>query len=107
MHRMRRIYYFSGARPSHHLAVRLKNYEKYSNITAIKMHLCTLDINSEFKSSLYNFEISLDTEACADFFQDLNLPSLSDNKSELLNTPISLEELRKALVNMTKGKSPG
>ena len=41
------------------------------------------------------------------FFQDLNLPSLSDSESESLNIPISLEELRKALVCMKTGKSPG
>lgn len=114
MHRTRRTYYFNGARPSHLLALRLKSHEKYSNITAIETPSRTLsnpiDINSEFKSfysSLYKSEISLDRQACADFFQDLNLPSLSDNESESLNTPISLEELRKALVNMKKGKSPG
>ncbi len=114
MHRTRRTYYFNGARPSHLLALRLKSHEKYSNITTIKTPLRTpskpLDINSEFKSfysSLYNSEVSLDKDVCADFFQDLDLPSLSDNESESLNTPISLEELRLALTDMQKGKFLG
>lgn len=114
IHRTRRTYYFNRARPSHLLALRLKNHEKYSNIMAIKTSPCTLsnplDIYSKFKSfysSLYKSEISLYINACMDFLQDLNLPSLSDNESELLNTLISLEELRMALINMKKGKSPG
>lgn len=81
---------------------------------AIKIPLCRLsnplDINSEFKSfwsSFYKSEISHNINACTDFLQDLNLPFLSDNESELLNTPISLEELRMALINMKKGKSTG
>lgn len=69
-----------------------------------------LDVNSEFKSFysfLYDSEISLDSRACVNLFQDLNLPSLSDNESDLLKAPISLEELKSALINMKKGKSLG
>lgn len=98
MHRTRRTYYFNGARPSHLLALRLKNSEKYSNITAIKTHLRTLsnplDINTEFKSfysSLYNSEISLDTEACADFFRiSIYLLCLTVNQNHSI--PPSVEE---------------
>ena len=53
------------------------------------------------KPALYKFEVTL-----LHFFQGLNLPALSNYKSELLNTPISLEELKIAL-NTKKGKSSG
>ena len=114
MHRTRRTYYFNGPRPSHLLALRLKNNEKYSNILAIKSHLRTLtepgEINLAFKtfySNLYKSEVTLDSDTSKNFFHGLDLPSLSNQESEKLNSPISLEELREALAHMQRGKSPG
>lgn len=114
IHRTRRNYYFNGPRPSHLLALRLKQNEKYSNIMAIQTSTTTLtepsEINIEFKtfySSLYSSEVMLDADSCQSFFHDLELPTLSSQDSEKLSVPITLEELRRALVGMKKGKSPG
>ncbi len=114
MHRTRGTYYFNGSRPSHLLALGLKQNEKFSNTSIIKSPLRTStepgEINAEFKtfySNLYTSEVILDPDILKNFFHDLDLPSLTEEESESLNTPISLEELRKALVNMKRGKSPG
>lgn len=114
IHRTRRNYYFNGSRPSHLLALRLKQNEKYSNIMAIQTPTTTLtepgEINMEFKnfySTLYSSEIILNTDLCQNFFHDLNLPTLPSHDLGKLNAPITLEELRNALGSMKKGKSPG
>lgn len=61
------------------------------------------EINIEFKtfcSTLYTSEVMLNADSC----QNYELLSLSSQDSEKL-VPIILEELRKALVSMKKGKS--
>lgn len=94
--------------------MRLKHNEKHSNILAIKSPHHTLtepgEINSAFKafcSTLYKSEVTLDPNTCKNFFRGLDLPSLSRQEAKGLNSPISLEELREALVNIKKGKSSG
>lgn len=113
MFQLRRTYYFNGSRPGHLLALRLKHNEKHSNILAIKSpHTLTEpgEINSAFKafySTLYKSEVTLDPNTGKNFFHGLDLPYLSRQEAKGLNSPISLEELREALVNMKKGKPLG
>lgn len=114
IHRTRRNYYFNGSRPSHLLALRLKQHEKHSNIMVIQTPTATLsepcEINLAFKNfyfNLYSSEVTLNTDSCKNFFYNLELPTLSSQDAEKLSAPITLEELCKALISMKKGKSPG
>lgn len=114
IHRTRRNYYFNGSRPSHLLAVRLKQHEKFTSIMTIKTPSATLtepcEINAAFKkfySNLYSSEVFLNTDSCENFFKDLELPTITSQDSEKLAAPITLEELKEALSSMKKGKSPG
>ena len=68
------------------------------------------EINAEFSSfysELYKSEITLDRARCDSFFQDLNLPALTQEDADCLGEPITLTELKNAVAGMKKGKSPG
>lgn len=87
--------------PSHLLALRLKQNEKYSNIMAIQSPTGTLielyEINLAFKTyypSLYSSEVVLNAGKYKQFFKDLQLPTLSDQDSEKLNASIMLQDLK-------------
>lgn len=41
------------------------------------------------------------------FFESISLPKLSDDDREILEKPLTLEELRDAVVNLSNNKSPG
>uniref|UniRef100_A0A3B1ICK8 Reverse transcriptase domain-containing protein n=1 Tax=Astyanax mexicanus TaxID=7994 RepID=A0A3B1ICK8_ASTMX len=113
--RVRQNYYFNGSRPSHLLAQKLRSNEKFSSITTIKSHdgvfvTDQTQINNvfcSFFSKLYASEISSEALDFASFFQSLDLPHLSMEQTSLLDQDISLSELKKALYQMNKGKSPG
>lgn len=116
IHKTRRNDYFNGPRPRHLLAQRLRRDDKFSTISTIKSShshstISKLkEINSElrtFYSKLYSSENTLDKTRCESFLQNLNLPSLNQEESEQLQTPISLGELKNATQSMKKGKSPG
>lgn len=114
MHKVRRTYYFNGAKPSHLLALRLRNSEKFSNIMAIQtpngLTIEPKHINREFEDfyqNLYKSEVVFSETLCNNFFQGLTLASLSEEEAVSLIAPISLDELKAALMVMKKGKSPG
>lgn len=52
-------------------------------------------------------EISLDKTKGESFLNNINLPTLAQEDAEVLDKPLALIELRKALVGMKKGKSNG
>ncbi len=67
-------------------------------------------INREFEDfyqNLYKSEVVFSETLCNNFFQGLTLASLSEEEAVSLNAPISLDELKAALMVMKKGKSPG
>ncbi len=113
--RSRQNYYFQGSRPSHLLALRLRNSEKFANISAVKSQsgLIMTDpkyINiafHSFYSNLYTSSSDGDPDSFASFLSNLDLRRLSDSDSQYLAEPITLQELESAIRSMNKGKSPG
>lgn len=102
IHRTRQSYYFNGAMPSHLLALRLRANDHFSDITikSCDSHILTepLQVNGTFQcfyAKLYSSEITH------------SLPKLSEDDSFGLNTPITINELKEAALDMNSGKSPG
>lgn len=108
-------YYSECSKPSHLLALTLKQQETKRAIPAIRCSqrgvlTSTEDINKTFKEyfkKLYTsdgvpLENDLDT-----FFAGLNLPTLTAEETENLDKPITLEELLKAVKGTKKGRTPG
>ena len=58
-------------------------------------------------SNLYSSEIPYNQTLTDDFLEHLDLPKLTPSEAELLDSPISLDELKEALGEMKKGASPG
>ncbi len=70
----------------------------------------TAGINSAFKAffeNLYSSEDRFSQELFDFFFDDLNLPTLSDDESKDLDVPVTLDELHTAVKLTNKGRSPG
>ena len=115
IHRTRQTYYFNGARPSHLLSSRLKANEHFADITSIRSedgHMLTepSEVNASFRNfyaDLYSSEVSHDKDSCNKFLSSIQLPKMTDNGSQSLNAPITLNELKAAVDDMHKGKSPG
>uniref|UniRef100_A0A8C1LC25 Reverse transcriptase domain-containing protein n=1 Tax=Cyprinus carpio TaxID=7962 RepID=A0A8C1LC25_CYPCA len=113
--RCRQNYYFQGSRPSHLLALRIRNSEKFANISAVKSQSGLImtdpkDINISFHSfysNLYTSSAVGDPDSFTSFLSNLDLPRLSDSDSDYLAEPITLQELESAIRSMNKGKSPG
>ena len=105
----------NGARPSHLLSLRLKANEHFADITSIRSedgHMLTdpSEVNASFRSfyaDLYSSEVSHDKDLCNKFLSSIQLPKMTDNGSQSLNAPITLNELKAAADDMHKGKSPG
>lgn len=97
------------------LALRLKQNESLAAINAIKTESgpVTSDpvkINGAFQmyySHLYKSELQIDYTAFKDFFNNVNLPKLTFEQSQILDSPLTLEELKEVLLLMQKGKAPG
>lgn len=115
IHRTRQVYYFSGARPSRLLALRLRSNEHFSDISTIKYKDGKIlnepsQVNATFRSfyaELYSSEASHNQDACENFLNKILLPKLSEEDSLKLDTPISLDELKEAASDMCSDKSPG
>lgn len=115
IHRTKQNYYFHSDRTSHLLALRLKESESKANIDMLrssdgKIVTDPRAINNTFKafySTLYSSEVVLDRHACKQFLENLNLPKLPEEDKNLLEEPLTLEELHSAAKSLKKGKSPG
>ncbi len=115
LHRTRQKYYFQSERPSHLLALRLKECESKAYISAIKssddqVTTNPVAINEIFKgfyTNLYKAETDFDEPICKQYLDKLELPRISQMVKETLEAPLSLEELHVSLKSLQKGKSPG
>ncbi len=93
LHRTRQKYYFESERPSHLLALRLKECESKAYISAIKSSDDQVTTNP--------------VAICKQYLDKLELPRISQIDKESLEAPLSLEELHVSLKSLQKGKSPG
>ncbi len=99
--RSRQNYYFQGSRPSHLLALRLLNSEKFANISAVKSQSRLImtdpkDINIAFYSfytNLYTSSADGDPDSYVSFLSNLDLRRLSDLDSEYLAEPSQQSDL--------------
>ncbi len=115
LHRTRQKYYFESERPSHLLALRLKECESKAYISAIKSSddqvttnpVAINDIFKGFYTNLYKAETDFDEPICKQYLDKLELPRISQIDKESLEAPLSLEELHVSLKSLQKGKSPG
>ncbi len=114
MHRTKQSYYFNGERPSKLLALRIKQMESRANICAIKkdgiLYTQIKDINQIFKSyyeQLYTSNSSSSYQQNVSFLQQFPLSKFDEHHLEMLNGPLSLDELKLALDSMSKNKAPG
>ncbi len=115
LHRTRQKYYFESERPSHLLALRLKECESKAYISTIKssddqVTTNPVAINYIFKgfyTNLYKAETDFDEPICKQYLDKLELPRISQMDKESLEAPLSLEELHISLKRLQKGKSPG
>lgn len=115
IHRTRQRYYFQGARPSHLLAMRIRSSDHFSDIPAVKssdgnIRTDLVEINKSFQtfySNLYQSEVTLDKTHCDGWLNQLDLPKLSVEESADLDNLVTRDELRMAVQNMQRNKSPG
>ncbi len=115
LHRTRQKYYFESERPSHLLALRLKECESKAYISAIKSSddqvttnpVAINDIFKGFYTNLYKAETDFDEPICKQYLDKLELTWISQMDKESLEAPLSLEELHVSLKSLQKGKSPG
>ncbi len=115
LHRTRQKYFFESERPSHLLALRLKECESKAYISAIKSSddqvttnlVAINDIFKGFYTNLYKAETDFDEPICKQYLDKLELPRISQMDKESLEAPLSLEELHVSLKSLQKGKSPG
>lgn len=69
-----------------------------------------MKINHEFKLfylQLYSSEATFTKNDLVSFFDGLNLPKLSEQQRNLLDSPFNINELYEAIKCMNHGKSPG
>ncbi len=115
LHRTRQKYNFESERPSHLLALRLKECESKAYISSIKSlddqvttnPVAINDIFKGFYTNLYKAETDFDEPICKQYLDKLELPQISHIDKESLEAPLSLEELHVSLKSLQKGKSPG
>lgn len=115
LHRTRQKYYFESERPSHLLALRLRECESKAYVSAIKssddqVTTNTMILNNifeDFYTNLYKSETDFDESFCKEYLGKLVLPLIPQMDKDSLEAPLSLEELHEALKCLQKGKSPG
>lgn len=106
MQRMRQHHYFQGSKPSHLLAMKIFGSEYCSDILSIrtKQGEITTDpsrINKNFRSyysDLYRSETTFDMAKYVAFLSEIELPCLPEADSKQLAEPITLEELKGAVL---------
>lgn len=96
------------------LALRLKDAESKANISAIRheglVYNQPKDVNRVFKSyyqHLYTSESNTDSINFDSFLKNLNLPKLKDSQREIMDSPLTIEELKSALDSMSSNEAPG
>ncbi len=83
LHRIRQKYYFESERPSHLLALRLKECESKAYISAIKSSDDQVTTNpvAIFYTNLYKAETDFDEPICKQYLDKLELPRISQIKN--------------------------
>ncbi len=112
LHRTRQKYYFESERPSHLLALRLKECESKAYISTIKSSddqvttnpVAINDIFKGFYTNLYKAETDFDEPICKQYLDKLELPRISQIDKESLEAPLSLEEHHWFHYFLKKGK---
>ena len=61
----------------------------------------------QFYSNLFKKKENQSAENCKDFLNNLDLPKISEDLNEILKKPLTIEEIKCALMTSSKGKSPG
>ncbi len=114
IHHTRQSYYFHGERSSQLLALRLKDSESKTSISAIRhegsVYSQPKDVNRVFVNyyqHLYTSESNSDPTNFDLFLKHLNLPKLNDSQRNILDSPLTIEELKSALNCMSSNKAPG
>lgn len=111
----RKTYYEQSERPGRLLALQLKQSERLFSINAIRDSTGVLfsdpsainNIFKDFNCKLYKSKLSVDTIEINNFLKPLDLFSLAPHQVMQLDAPISLEELKEAVISMRTHKSPG
>lgn len=106
--------YESGNKPGHLLARLARGRMETNTIPSLLddnqvRHYKTKDINTimrQFYQKLYSSECELSEGRRKEFFNRVSLPSLSEEKREKLNLPVT-EEVRAAIASLKGGKAPG
>lgn len=112
---LRRKNYEFGEKSGKMLALRLKQQENRQAISSIYDANGTLvsdqlKINEAFTdyySALYQSECRGRDDEMETFFKDIELPSISACEKDLLDTPISDNEIQHAIKSLATGKSSG
>lgn len=69
-----------------------------------------MDINAAFRDfyrNLYTSSSSSSEEGIKNFLGGLNIPFLSENQRDLLDSPITEDEISEVIKNLPTGKAPG
>ena len=113
--RLKSNFYESGEKSGKLLARQLHQMETSYAIPAVKNEKGELvtqtgDINkvfAHFYEQLYKSEINPDVSNYQTFFSNIKLPVISGDQKNSLDSPITVEEVKKAISSMRVGKSPG
>lgn len=94
--------------------MRLKDSESKDSISAIRhegsVYTQPKDVNRIFESyykHLYTSESNTDPTNFDLFLKHLDLPKLNDSQRDILDSPLTTEELKSALDSMNSNKAPG
>ena len=108
----RGTFYESGDRAGRLLAQQLKSRNASNQIAQIRNDTGMItsdpgDIFREFYSQLYSSESPDDGAHLSQFFAKLDMPRISLEDRQLLDSPLQLSEITAAIRSMHNGKSPG
>lgn len=112
---MKSNFYESGEKSGKLLARQLHQKKISYAIPAVKSEKGKLvtdtgDINRVFAISyeqLYRSEVNPEVGNYETFFSNINLPEISGDQKDFLDSPVTIEEVKKAISSMRVGKSPG
>lgn len=115
MFRLKCTFYESGEKAGRLLARQLKKQESSHAIPCVKdshgkVVTTAKEINQvfmDFYKTLYTSETLSNQEKLENWFSQFKLPRLSQEQAQFLETPVTEEEVRKAILSMQTGKAPG
>lgn len=104
-----------GNKPNQFLARLAKNSPQKMVISAISdedqvRQTNNTKINERFQKfyeTLYTSELDINTLTSSNFLDGLKMPQQTDERAKLLEGPVTLTEIDKAISSLQSGKSPG